>query len=239
MKKLFAILLSILMVALTACGSATTPKKEVEEFLNGELSAQKAFDAVRTASYVTSISNENKNGEVLGTARYAVTLDKSDPESLYLQMDRTYTGANVVDGVETQLITLDKNKTTGAYEYTTVVNGEKKVEQVEEQFALDLVTSMVYQSNGVYDEGGLYYGDFFMLYIYKYPAESFSVSKDGKYCIFDEKMRMSREDVGEVYLFQTTYVNSLGLMTYDKERFEGVTGDYILISETTTEYTLN
>lgn len=238
MKKVFAILLVVLMVTLSACGSATTPDPKVEAFLNTELSAQKAYDAIETATYTTTIRHETKDGTVQGTSEYFVNLDKRDPDDLYLQMIQSFTGTNIVDGLEHQTITLEKNKTTGVYTYTTVVNGEEKVEQVEDDFALDLVTAIVYQNNGVYDEGGLYYGDFFMLYIYNYPAESFSVSQDGSACVFDEKMRMSRDDVGEVYLYQTTKVNSLGLMIYDYERYEGVEADYVIISQTTPEYTL-
>ncbi len=239
MKKSFAILLLVLMVTLSACGSATTPDPRVEAFLNTELSAQKAFDAIETATYTTTIRYETKDGTVKGTSEYYVNLNKQDPDALYLQMVQRFTGTNIVDGLEDQTITLEKNKTTGVYTYTTVVNGEEKVEQVEDSFALDLLTSIVYQNNGVYDEGGLYYGDFFMLYIYKYPTESFSISEDGSECVFDEKLRMSRDDVGEVYLYQTTKVNSLGLMTYDYERYEGVEADYVVISQTIPEYTLD
>lgn len=227
------------MVALSACSSATTPAPEVEAFLNTGVSAQGAFEAIKTASYTTSISYETKDGQVKGTSEYRMEMNKEDPQRLQLTLDRSFTGVNVVDGVEMQTITLEKDETTGMYHYTTVVNGEKTVEEVDDTFALDFVTSLIYQNNGVYNEGGLYYGDFFMLYIYKYPTESFYVSEDGKSCVFDEKMFMSREDVGDVYLYQTTKVNSLGLMTYDYERYEGVEADYMVISQTNVAYTLH
>lgn len=239
MKKRIVIFLVVLMVALSACSSVTTPAPEVEAFLNTGLSAQSAFEAIKTASYTTTISYETKDGQVKGTSEYRMKLNKEDEENLYLELDRSFTGVNVVDGVETQTITLEKNKTTGVYTYTTVVNGEKNAEEVDDTFALDFLTSLIYQNNGVYDEGGLYYGDFFMLYIYKYPTESFYVSEDGESCVFDEKMFMSREDVGDVYLYQTTKINSLGLMTYDHERYEGVEADYVVISQTDAAYTLN
>lgn len=239
MKKRIVVFLFVLMVALSACSSATTPAPEVEAFLNTGVSAQGAFEAIKTASYTTSISYETKDGQVKGTSEYRMEMNKEDPQRLQLTLDRSFTGVNVVDGVEMQTITLEKDETTGMYHYTTVVNGEKTVEEVDDTFALDFVTSLIYQNNGVYNEGGLYYGDFFMLYIYKYPTESFYVSEDGKSCVFDEKMFMSREDVGDVYLYQTTKVNSLGLMTYDYERYEGVEADYMVISQTNVAYTLH
>lgn len=239
MKKRIVVFLFVLMVALSACSSATTPAPEVEAFLNTGVSAQGAFETIKTASYTTSISYETKDGQVKGTSEYRMEMNKEDPQRLQLTLDRSFTGVNVVDGVETQTITLEKDETTGMYHYTTVVNGEKTVEEVDDTFALDFVTSLIYQNNGVYNEGGLYYGDFFMLYIYKYPTESFYVSEDGKSCVFDEKMFMSREDVGDVYLYQTTKINSLGLMTYDYERYEGVEADYMIISQTNAAYTLH
>ena len=216
----FAVAALLCLVALLGCQRSYTPRPEVEAFLNTGLDAQKAFEALSGASYTTSITHANKAGEVLGSAEHLVGFDKSDPENLYLRMEQRFTGTQVADGVTENLVQLQRDE-AGRYQYTSTVNGLTERREVDEAFAYDLVASLVYTDNGAYDEGGLYYGDLFMLNIYRYPPESFSVESAAGACVFDEKMHIVKEDIGDVYLYQTTRVNALGLLLYDYERYEG------------------
>lgn len=222
---------------LCGCQKQYAPAKEVEEFLNGGISAEAAFDVILSASYTSYITQQTKAGEVKGTAYYLVSFDKRDPENLFLHIEQSFTGERIENDVETLEVEL-KRGDAGDYAYITVKNGETKQENIEKQEALDIVAAVVYRNNGVYNEGGLYFGDFFMMNIYKYPAASFYVGSENDLCVFDEKIRFSREDIGNVRLRQLTKIDRIGLMHYNFERYESIENDFVLISETTAEYGL-
>lgn len=236
-KKALLALALALCLCLGGCQRQFTPKPEVEAFLNGNINAPAAFEAIEKASYTSTVSQQNGDGEVLGTAEYRTELDKSDPERLYLRMEQRFTGVRVENGVETLTATLQSDG-AGGYDYVIVENGVEKRESMDATTALDLVSSVVYRDNGAYDEGGLYYGDFFMMNIYRYPAESFTVDTERDLCVFDDRMSIDRKDVGKVYVYQTTSVDRLGLMHYNYERYESPEKDFVLVSETVPEYVL-
>lgn len=235
MKKSLLIVASILCLLLcTGCTKKTVPDPEVEAYLNTGITAQKAYDAVAQVDYTVTQSKQNKAGEESGSYVFRVSIDKTDAASMRLNFYQQYFGDYVEDGVTERRITVEK--VDGAYRYTTVSNGQTKTEQVDDQFVTDYITSFFYVNNNAYNEGGLYYGDFFMLYIYKYPATSFSVNKQTNQCIFNEKMNIRHAETGEVHLHQISTLNPLGLLDGNYERYESVEKDMVLLSELKAEY---
>lgn len=233
-KRLIAMVTVLVMLLLVGCTRYTTPDPAVEAFLNTELTAQKAFDAVAQVEYTVRQSRQNKDGEEVGSSDLWIKIDKTDPQALRLELRQDYTGVSVVDGIESEQATIEN--VDGQYVRTTVRNGETKQENVEEQFVLDYITSFFYMDNGAYNEGGLYYGDFFMIYIYKYPTSSFSVDTEANQCIFNEKLKISQDETGDVRLHQITKINTCGLLESNYERYESVNQDFVLVSQLQAAY---
>lgn len=236
-KKLtLAILLLALLSLFAACEKNYVPNPAVEEYLNSGLTAERAFNQIATVNYTTVEISAKKNGEEQGKQTSVVSFDVSDKENLALTMHQTYSGTYVSDGVTEQTTTIVKS--SGGYLYATETNIESKnkSQEVTAEFALDLITSLVYKDNGAYNGSGLYYGDLFMLKIYKFPAESFYVDTENDLCVFDDKMLIIREDVGNIRLYQTTKINRLGLLLSNYEKYESEDNDQVLISEVKVTY---
>lgn len=235
MKKIILVLVAALMLLGTGCSSKTTPDPEVEAFLNTGINGAAAYEAVKTVEYTVRQSKQNKAGEETGGYDLWVKIDKRDPDSLYLEYEQEIFGDAVEDGITYKKATIAL--VDGVYVYTTVNGEETKKQEAEVQFVEDYLTSFFYKNNGAYDEGGLYYGDFFMLYIYKYPESSFSVDKENDLCVFNEKMNISYEQTGNVRLHQIAKVNTYGLLESNYERYESVDQDMVLVSELKASYT--
>lgn len=237
MKKTALILAVLaLLLLLVGCEKKYVPDPAVEEYLNSGLTAQKSFDKIAAASYTTDLSVQNKNGDELGRQTSRVNFDVSDKENLILTIEQTYSGTCVQANVTTQTVTLTKNDEGYLYKVITNIEDKNNERQVDAEFAVSLVTALVYTNNGAYDANGLYYGDIFMLKIYKFPPESFYVDEEEDLCVFDEKMLIIREDLGDVRLYQTTKINRLGLLIYDYEKYESVDTDNVMISEVRVDY---
>ena len=232
---MLGILSTILLGSVFGCAKKTVPDPSVERFLNTEISAQKAFDAVDVVDYTVTEQQTNKAGEVNGGYTFIVHIDKTDPKHLCLHISQEYVGNYVSEGVFHKEVLLER--VNGTYCYTTQNGSDRKTEEVEDSFATDYVTSFFYVNNNAYNEGGLYYGDFFMLYIYKYPATSFYVDNDTGFCVFDEKMDIQNKDTGNVHLHQVSKINRLGLLETNYERYESVNTDFVLCSELKATYT--
>ena len=234
-KRLVAVALGIaLILSLAGCGKKTTPDPAVEAYLNTEISAQKAFDAVTQVEYTVTQSQQNKVGDESGSYVFHIMIDKADPDNMRLEIIQDYYGDYIEDGISQKQVLLER--VNGQYLYTTWNGNEEKQEEVDDQFVVDYITSYFYRNNNAFNEGGLYYGDFFMLYIYKYPASSFSVDTENDLCIFDEKMDIRDEETGNVHLHQISKINSLGLLVSNYERYESVGSDLVLLSELSAEY---
>lgn len=233
-KKAIPAMICLLLLLLSlGCGEEkTVPDPAVEAFLNTELSGEKAIKAVNAVSYTVTETRENKAGEELGRTEYAVTIDKGDGENLYLHILRTFSGTAVEDGITRTETTLQRG--AEGYVYTTCRNEEVQTEAVDETFAMDYVNSFFFTDNGAYKEGGLYYGDFFLLYIYKYPATSFHV--EGDTCVFDEKMEVYEGDGLPVLLHQRAVIDGYGLLQQEYERFESQEQDVVLVSRLEAGY---
>lgn len=241
MKKKIAILFVILAICLcfAGCEKKYTPDPAVEQFLNTGLTAKAAYDKIGKASYVTTITVLDDDTET-GTNVVEVQFDKTDKDNLYYSIHQTYTGIYVSDNVVEMTATLQKSD--GKYVYTVVSHLSNKdypttkSENVDEQFAIDLITALVYVENGVFYEGGLYYGDYFMQRIYRYPAKSFYVDEQLNLCVFQEKMWFETSDLGQVLLNQTIKINPIGLIEYFYEKYESVDKGTVMISETVPTY---
>lgn len=238
MKKSLTLILTliILLVALIGCEKNYDPDPAVEQYLNSGLTAQKAFDALSSVSYQTVTTILNKNGDEQGKQVSQVQFDVSDKDSVTMSISNVYSGSLVEEGVTEQNVTLSKQGEQYVYEIVTNVPLKNSSKQLEAQVALDLITSLVYVDNGAYDASGLYYGDIFMLKIYKYPAKSFYVDEQEDLCVFDEKMLILQDDMGDVRLYQTTKINRLGLLVSSYEKYESVDKDYVMVSEVSVNY---
>ena len=225
---------------MAGCERNFTPDPAVEQYLNTGLTATAAFNKIAKANYTTTINLQDKNGAEKGSNVQTVSFDKTNADSLTYAIHQTYSGEYVEDGVVEMTATLKKVGETYNYIVESYVIGSetptKTSRVVDDKFALDLITAIVYIDNGAYNEGGLYYGDFFMQRIYKYPTRSFYVDEEANLCVFDEKMWVEMNSIGKVLLHQTIKVNELGLMEYFYERCESSDYDYVLISETVPSY---
>ena len=239
MKKKLIILLLLLVVAVTfvACEKKYVPDPAVEQYLSVGLTAEGAYDRIAKVHYTTNITVQDKQGNILGTNDLEVEFDKSG-DAVYYRARQIYSGSFISGEIEEVTATITKEEDGYVYDTVTHYRGSDvpihKAEPVQESFVLDLVTALVYVDNGAYDEGGLYYGDFFMQRIYRYPARSFYV--DGDLCVFDEKMKFSVKGVGDVRLDQTIKIDRFGLVMYFYERYESLNKDYVMISETVPTY---
>lgn len=229
-------ILLLVGILLTGCQRQYTPRPEVEQYLNSGLTAEKSFEKIAEVSYTTVISVQNKKGDEQGKQENKISFNVSDKENLSLTMEQTFAGSYVANGVTQQVVKLRKQD--GKYVYTTETNvpSQNKSREVDDKFALDLITALVYSDNGAYDNGGLYYGDTFMLKIYKFPPESFFVDTEKDLCVFDDKILIIHDKIGKVRLFQTTKINRLGLLVYDYEKYVSEEDDYVLVNEVVAEY---
>ena len=243
MKRKFAIvLLLVLTICLLAgCEKEYTPNPAVKEYLNNGMTAEKAYSQINTASYVETRTLLNKNGDVRGTFRSEVSLDKSDKDDLKLTIHSVYEDECVGEDNVTEL-TANLAKVEGTYKYTvekTLVGSDKPtvtVEDMKQEDAQNLIIAIIYTDNGAYDEG-LYYGDLFMLRIFRFPPESFYVDTEENLCVFDEGMLIKDYfDLEDVELHQVTKINQLGLLTYNYEKYIGTKSDYVLESKTIAQY---
>ena len=243
MRRVIAIVLLLSAICLLAgCNREYTPDPAVREYLNNGMTAEKAYAQLATATYTETRTIQNKQGDVRGTFRSEVSIDKTDESNLGMTIHTVYDGDCIEDD---NLIEMKATlaKTDGTYKYTvekTFVGGaspSETVEEMEEQDARNLVVAVVYTDNSVYDEG-LYYGDLYMLRIYRFPPESFYVDEEEDLCVFDEGMLIKDYyDLEDVELHQLTKINRLGLLVYNYEKYIGIKSDYVLISETTPTYT--
>ena len=242
--KRAAIVLIVLLLALTlaGCEENYTPDPAVEQYLNTGLTAEKAFDKLDGASYTTVETKQNKQGQILGKTVTEVTIDVADKNNMSMEMNVEYSGENVKDkivGVRTIL-----RKSDGVYVYNTETSHSDQDEPVVatkdmgETEATDLIRSVVYLDNGAYDEGGLYYGDYFLMIIYKYPPEFFYIDEDNL-LVFDAKLYLVRDDIGDVKVLQKVKINDMGLIIFESENWESVKEDLIITSETVPIYTFS
>ena len=242
MKRKLSIILLLLLTlfALVACDREYKPDPAVKEYLNNGMTAEKAYSQIDTVYYEETRSIQNKAGETRGKFYSEVSMDKSDKNNLKLSVHSEYEGECIEDNVVEVNSTLER--VDGAYVYTvekTHQGLELPVvtsENMSEEDAQNLIIAIIYTDNGAYDEG-LYYGDLFMLRIFRFPPESFYVDTENDLCVFDEGMLIKEYfDLEDVELHQVTKINKLGLLTYNFEKYIGTKSDYVLVSETTASY---
>lgn len=241
-RKVSTILLFVLVICLfVGCEREYTPDPAVREYLNNGMTAAHAYEQIATASYVETRTLQNKLGEVRGTFRSEVSLDKTDKDNLKLTIHSVYEGECIEEENVTELRST-LAKVDGVYKYTvekTPVGSNKPmvaVRDMKEEDAQNLIVAIIYSDNGSFDEG-LYYGDLFMLRIFRFPPESFYVDTEANLCVFDEGMLIKEYfDLEDVELHQITKINQLGLLTYNYEKYIGTQSDYVLISETVASY---
>ncbi len=231
------VLMLALLLVFVGCEKNYTPDPSVEQFLNTNISGKKAYDSLKSAHYTTNITVQNKKGETNGTESTEVFLDITDSKNLVMEMHQKFSGSRIKDDITSVDVILKRVDGKYIYDATTVTSESKNVKtEMKDEDAEKLVETFIYSDNGAYDEGGLYYGDLFMIRIYKFPPESFYVDEENKLCVFDEKMVMEREDTGKVRLYQTTKINELGLLVSEYEKYESVDGDIVMIVEMQPEY---
>lgn len=233
-KRLKAVWAVFAILLCVGCSRQTTPDPAVEAFLNTNLSAKKAYDTVAAVEYTVRQSQQNKAGEETGGYTLTVKIDKRDENNLRLETYTEFFGDAVEDGITFTSAVIERVE--GVYLYTTSNGKETKQEVAEDMFVVDYVTSFFYMDNGAYNEGGLYYGDFFMLYIYKYPESSFFVDTETNECVFNEKMNIAYNETSNVRLHQISRINQWGLLNSNYERYESVVQDMVLVSELTATY---
>ena len=221
----------------TACDLSPkyTPDPEVEQFLNTQLSGKKALDKVATVNYTVCEKQLKKDGTVLGSVTYTVQIDKSDANNLSIQIDHVYTGKYIQDNITTQQVLYYKEGSRYFRKITS--NLDSKVEATDETFVANYLTSLFYVNNDAYDEGGLYYGDFFLLYIYRYPTDYFYVDESNNLCVFDGKMNIFNDETGNVHLHHIAKINEWGLLQSNYEKHESVKQDFIVECTLTASYT--
>ena len=99
-KKASLILLLVLTVCLfAACSREYTPDPAVKQYLNNGMTAEKAYTQIARASYVETRTLQNKAGDVRGSFRSEVSLDKTDADNLKLTIHSVYEGDCVEDDV--------------------------------------------------------------------------------------------------------------------------------------------
>ena len=240
MKKKLTILILILVltVVFAGCERQYDPDPAVEQYMSIGMTAEGAFAKIAKVAYTTTITVQDKAENIKGTNVLEVEFEKGEDVVYFAR--QTYTGTLVADKVTEVTVNMSKNEDGYIYDTYTKHQGAQdavhETKQVEDSFALDLITALVYVNNGAYNEGGLYYGDFFMQRIYRYPPRSFHVDEEQNLCVFDEKMKFEMNGVGEVRLYQTIKINEFGLVVYFYERYESVENDYVMISETIPHY---
>ena len=238
-RLLLLLLVAIVAFSLVGCEKKYTPDPAVEQFLNTGLTAEKAYAAISKAGYTELRTVQDKQGNIKGTYSSVVQIDKSDADNLSLSIHQKFSGDYVEKDVEETTSTLEKVGDEYVYtvvaKYSNLVNPSTKSEKLSVEDAATLVQSIVYSNNEVYDEG-LYYGDLFMLRIYKYPPEFFYVDTEANLCVFDGKIYVRQDKSGDMKLYQTTKINALGLLVSTTERYESVKNDYVMTCEITPTY---
>lgn len=241
MKKALTICIAIILAfVLVGCEKNYTPDPDVEQFLNTGLKASVSFAAIDYAEYTTVVMAYNGNNQQIGSSTLTVSFDKSDAANLSFYLVQEYMGNQIAGNLlktETSLVKIDgKYKYTVSSVYANLSDVQTTEEQVDAQFALDLITAQVYLDNGAYNEGGLYYGDMFMQRIYKYPAEAFYVDKQNNLCVFDAVVRFDHATLGKVAVKQLIKVNELGLLTYLSEEYRGEQLENYMLTEMHATY---
>lgn len=235
-KALPVIIAILLLVCLASCTPSYTPKPEVEAFLNTGLTGKKAMAQVKTAHYVEKATRISKEGTTLGEAIRDVTIDITTPGAYRMALVQTLSGDYIgEDGVTQQTIITEVDN--GAYRSVVKVGDEETITPLTLEEAEGGITRQFYYDNTVYAEGGLYYGDFFMLNIYKWEPESFYVDEEKHECVFDQRMFFTpSDDVGEMRLHQITRINEHGLITSNFEEYTSVKTGLVLTSTIQATY---
>lgn len=241
-KKLVIVILLVAAVLLVACEKEYEPDPAVREFLNNGMTAEKAYARIATAAYTEIRTISDKQGTIKGSFCSEIFMDKSDEDNLSLTIHSVYEGECVEDDKVVEMTsTLVKEEGDYKYRVSKTFDGNAElqvtVETMQAEDARNLISAIIYQDNGAYS-AGLYYGDLFMLRIFRFPAESFFVDTEQNRCVFDEIMLFKEYyDLEDVTLRQRTEINELGLLMYNKEVYEATKSDHVLTSEITPSYT--
>lgn len=237
MKKILPIILCILLSLsiFVGCERTYTPDPAVEQFLDGGISAQKALAAVNIAKYTVTETRKSRNDDVLGVQITDVFIDLSDETAWQVTINQSANGSYLDDGKPKQSV-VTIAKADQKFTHTKNEDGHVTQRDVDEQFVTEYVTTLFYHFNEAYYEGGLYYGDYYMLAIYKYPPEFFYVDETDDLCVFRQQCVTERKDTGKVQLIQETKVNRLGLLVYNNEEYISEKKDFVLVSELKATY---
>ena len=150
MRRVIAIVLLLSAICLLAgCNREYTPDPAVREYLNNGMTAEKAYAQLATATYTETRTIQNKQGDVRGTFRSEVSIDKTDESNLGMTIHTVYDGDCIEDD---NLIEMKATlaKTDGTYKYTvekTFVGGASPSETVEEMtrdFTMAICTCCVF-----------------------------------------------------------------------------------------------
>ncbi len=236
MKKItyVAFLLIFCLSLIAGCQKSYKPDPEVEEYLNGDISAQNAMNAVKTANYTVKETKSKFDGTVTGTSVTEVFIDLTDKNSRVVRIKITTDGDYSDGKTKESLVTIKRENSVYVHQKTE--NGKTETKEVTEDFATDYVTKLFFTFNDAYYEGGLYYGDYFRLYIYKYPSQFFFVDKENDLCAFHQARFVEYKDVGKVTFVQKTKINRLGLLRFNEERYESEEKDFSLVSTLNADY---
>ena len=240
MKK--ALILLVLLPAvflLVGCEEKYTPDPEVEQYLNTGLTPDKAFEKISAVSYTTTNIVRDADGNQTGQNVVYVHFDVSDEDCYVYSNRQTYDGIYIRNNVKESVSSVSKDGEN--YLYTTVktyVDGSNDVNEqnIDKTFVHDLIRSHVFTQNGVYAEGGLYFGDYFMQYIYRYPAEAFYIDHEQNLCVFDAVIDVNNSVAGRTFIKQNIKINALGLITYYYEQNQSAEERTTLTSETIPQY---
>ena len=241
MKKLTVIVLVVLLITVVfaGCDPKYTPDPAVEQYLNTGLTGEKAYAALSKASYTEARTIQDKQGNIKGSFTSEVQIDKTDRDNLFLSSHQLFEGDYIENNIAETTSTLVRQQDSYVYTvvttYASTGNQITNSEKFDDDNAVALVQSIVYSNNEVYDEG-LYYGDLFMLRIYRYPAETFYIDEEENLCVFDAKIYIRQDSTGDIKLYQTTKINELGLLVYNSEKYESVKNDYVMTCEIIPTY---
>jgi hypothetical protein len=215
----------------------TVPKPEVKAFFDTVVSGEKAVAAVLTAHYTTSERKYDADGTVLAGCDLEITIDITDPDDIYVRFDQHYFGDDYVkEGVETEVIVIEK--VDGVYYLTSDSNIKSSHDEVTADFVERYYMPFLFTENEAYKQGGLYYGDYFQLQIYAFPAESFYIDTANNYCVLQDKFSIYEDGVVTTHLDRKTVINSLGLLVSNYEHFTYLETGGVLVSELSADYTL-
>lgn len=236
MKRIVCLAVAILSMCLcfTACQKSYKPDPEVEKYLNGNISAENAFNRVKTVDYTVSDVKKKNDGTIIGTTRTRTFVDKSDDASYKVEI--TITVSDGTEDLSETKVFINRNK--DKYEYSTLKDGKAETKEVDDVFVSDFITKLFYTYNDAYYEGGLYYGDYFMLYIYKYPSKFFYIDEENDLCVFHQARFVEYKDMGTVTFIQQTKINRLGLIESNSETYESQEKDFSLTSTLDASYVL-